>query len=68
LPEAGGPTAGEPGFLTAEDFDGTGIMVGVDVSESRYWWMPELYGPDESAAAEPAQAASGSGTRTSAAA
>lgn len=34
------------GFVAAEDFDPTGIMTGVDLSESRYWWIPELYGPD----------------------
>jgi|688.fasta_scaffold208749_2 hypothetical protein len=33
-------------FLTAEDFDSTGIMAGVDLSESLYWWLPELYGPE----------------------
>lgn len=32
-------------FVSAEDFDGTGILTGVDPCESRYWWMPELYGP-----------------------
>ena len=42
------------GFVTAEDFDGTGIMTGVDPSESRYWWMPELYGPDSLAAVDAA--------------
>lgn len=29
-------------FVSAEDFDGTGILAGVDPCESRYWWMPEL--------------------------
>lgn len=29
-------------FLSAEDFDPTGILVGVDACASRYWWMPEL--------------------------
>ena len=38
------------GFVAAEDYDSTGIMAGVDPSESQYWWLPELYGP------EPAQA------------
>jgi len=37
---------GWAGFVAAEDFDPTGIMTGVDLSESRYWWIPELYGPD----------------------
>lgn len=68
-------TAGEvvrrpgPGcFVAPEDFDGTGIMAGVDTSESRYWWMPELYGPDESSSGPVAQAASGSSTRATVAA
>jgi hypothetical protein len=38
-------TAGSDRVLSAEDFDTTGILAGVDPSESRYWWMPELYGP-----------------------
>lgn len=29
-------------FVGAADFDGTGILAGVDPCESRYWWMPEL--------------------------
>jgi hypothetical protein len=33
-------------FVAAQDYDSTGIMAGVDPSESRYWWVPELYGPD----------------------
>jgi len=31
-------------FISAEDFDATGILAGVDPCESRYWWMPELHG------------------------
>ena len=42
------------GFLSAEDFDATGVLPGVDPCESRYWWMPELYGPESAAAAEAA--------------
>lgn len=39
-----GPTAGCGGlFASAEDYDCTGILAGVDPCESRYWWMPELY-------------------------
>jgi hypothetical protein len=60
-----------PGFVAPEDFDPTGIMTGVDPSESHYWWMPELYGPDRPEnlpAAGPAQAAKGSATRAPAAA
>lgn len=33
-------------FLSAEDFDATGLFSGMDPCESRYWWMPELYGPE----------------------
>lgn len=29
-------------FVSAEDFDRTGILAGLDPCESRYWWMPEL--------------------------
>ena len=36
-------------FISAEDFDATGILAGVDPCESRYWWMPELYGPESAA-------------------
>lgn len=42
LPVCG--TASVGGFVSADDFDGTGILTGVDPCESRYWWMPELYG------------------------
>lgn len=38
--------AGRGGFVSAEDFDATGVLAGVDPCESRYWWIPELYGPD----------------------
>jgi hypothetical protein len=30
-------------FASAEDYDATGILAGVDPCESRYWWMPELH-------------------------
>lgn len=33
-------------FLSAEDFDGTGVLAGLDPCESRYWWIPELAPPD----------------------
>lgn len=39
-----GERLGAP-FVSAEDFDGTGILAGVDPCESRYWWLPELGGP-----------------------
>lgn len=42
------------GFLSAEDFDATGVLPGVDPCESQYWWMPELYGPETAAGAEAA--------------
>jgi hypothetical protein len=31
-------------FVSAEDFDSTGLLAGMDPCESRYWWMPELHG------------------------
>jgi hypothetical protein len=33
-------------FVSAEDFDGTGVLAGVDPCESRYWWIPELLAPE----------------------
>lgn len=30
-------------FLSADDFDGTGILAGCDPCASSYWWMPELH-------------------------
>ncbi len=51
----GGPSAGafaddwssgaapaDPAFLTADDFDATGILAGVDAFASSYWWVAEL--------------------------
>jgi hypothetical protein len=39
-----GPATGCAGlFASAEDYDATGILAGVDPYESCYWWMPELY-------------------------
>lgn len=32
-----------PIFLSAEDFDGTGILAGVEPCASNYWWIPELH-------------------------
>ena len=63
-------------FIMAEDYDSTGIMAGVDPSESRYWWLPELYGPEPAPTAPQvaapispaAQATSRAGERTAAAA
>lgn len=39
--------------LSAEDFDGTGILRGIDPCESRYWWMPELFEPAAPGASVP---------------
>jgi len=30
-------------FVSADDFDGTGILAGCDPCASNYWWMPELH-------------------------
>lgn len=34
----------KPAFVSAEDFDATGILAGIDTCASAYWWMPELEG------------------------
>ena len=49
-PEFGGSHdfAGE-GFLSAEDFDATGILTGVEPCASNYWWIPELLSGSEAA-------------------
>ena len=64
-----------PMFLSAEDFDATGILTGIDTCASAYWWMPELYGPDparrcdaDAAAAIAIQATRRTPSRTTAAA
>lgn len=46
-PPAGSPavTGCDSSFISAEDYDRTGILAGVDVCESRYWWLPELHSP-----------------------
>lgn len=48
-------------FVSAEDFDGTGILAGVDPCESRYWWLPEL-GSSAAAGGRTAHAAMGGRT------
>lgn len=53
------PPAG--GFVSAEDFDATGILAGVDPCESRYWWVPELYAPEAAGAASASPATEGHG-------
>lgn len=30
-------------FVSADDFDATGILAGCDPCASSYWWMPELH-------------------------
>ncbi|MFM7077176.1 MAG: hypothetical protein ACKO5R_03870 [Planctomycetaceae bacterium] len=37
-----GSPPGGPAFLSAEDFDVTGILAGVEPCASSYWWIPEL--------------------------
>jgi hypothetical protein len=59
------------GFVTPEDFDRTGILTGMDPSEPRYWWIPELHGHADAAgplAPSADQATSRAGSRTVAAA
>lgn len=52
--EAGGDGQG---FVSAEDFDCTGILAGIDPCASSYWWMPELHGQIRSDWPEPTAAA-----------
>jgi|LakMenE01Jun11ns_1017448.scaffolds.fasta_scaffold9752432_2 hypothetical protein len=55
IPASGRTTAaGSEPLLSAEDFDATGILHGIDPCESRYWWMPELYGPTTAGPADSA--------------
>lgn len=44
MPLLVGPAA--DAFVSAEDFDRTGILTGMDPCESRYWWLPELHVAD----------------------
>jgi hypothetical protein len=51
-PPAGQPAAPdtrgcESRFISAEDFDTTGILTGVDLCASSYWWVPELHAAAE---------------------
>ncbi len=41
-------------FASAEDYDATGILAGVDPCESRYWWIPDLFTAEVAAAEQPA--------------
>ena len=38
-----GPAPKRRMFVSADDFDATGILAGCDPSASNYWWMPELH-------------------------
>lgn len=33
-------------FVSADDFDTTGILTGCDPCASNYWWMPDLHGAE----------------------
>lgn len=61
-------------FVSAEDFDRTGILAGFDPCASSYWWMPELHAgePADLAVAQgvaaPVQAARRTSSRPQAAA
>lgn len=68
---AGGAAEAESRFTSAEDFDATGILTGMDLCASSYWWMPELHATMEAAgpATLPtAHAAARASSRTTAAA
>lgn len=61
-------------FVSAEDFDGTGILAGFDPCASSYWWVPELHAGEPAdlavapIVAPPAQAARRTSSRPQAAA
>lgn len=40
-------------FASAEDYDATGILAGVDPCESCYWWLPDLVAAEVPAAGSP---------------
>ncbi|MBM3954647.1 MAG: hypothetical protein FJ309_08550 [Planctomycetes bacterium] len=42
---ASGVRAAPVAFVSAEAFDSTGILVGMDPSASCYWWLPDLGAP-----------------------
>lgn len=55
------PSAGTPrpprrvrpmGFVSAEDYDATGVLAGLDPCESRYWWLAEFYDSTPAATAQ----------------
>lgn len=37
---SGRPAHRPRALVSAEDFDTTGVLAGLDPCESRYWWMP----------------------------
>lgn len=61
-------------FVSAEDFDRTGILAGFDPCASSYWWMPELHAGEPAdlavapGVAAPVQAARRTSSRPQAAA
>jgi len=63
-----GTTGTRRPFVSAEDFDVTGLLAGLDPCESRYWWMPELYGPEVDAGGGPIHATRRTPSRSTAAA
>ncbi|MFM7109286.1 MAG: hypothetical protein ACKOZU_11945 [Planctomycetaceae bacterium] len=54
--QAGAALRRSRAFTSAEDFDGTGILAGLDPCESRYWWVPDLAASGD--AGRPGQATS----------
>lgn len=68
------PTRGAKLFVSAEDFDHTGILAGFDPCASSYWWMPELHAGEPAdlavapVVAAPVQAARRTSSRPQAAA
>lgn len=42
---ASGVRAAPVAFVSAEAFDATGILVGMDPSASSYWWLPDPGAP-----------------------
>ena len=55
-------------FLSAEDFDLTGVLPGVDLRASSYWWQPESFETDAPAGPLPWPQAAAPGSRRTAAA
>jgi hypothetical protein len=49
-PASAGRTRRDDRFISADDFDATGILAGMDLCASSYWWVPELHAPPVPAA------------------